>query len=65
MVPIVQYTQRGYFGDSDIFSSKIIGDKGRDCTAIASHPATIFLMNTTELNKIKKKFPEVYKEMEE
>jgi hypothetical protein len=38
-------------------------DRGRDCTAIASQDATIFIMSITEVNKIKKKFPKIFEEM--
>mmetsp|Transcript_14880 Transcript_14880/g.25343 ORF Transcript_14880/g.25343 Transcript_14880/m.25343 type:complete len:149 (+) Transcript_14880:1850-2296(+) len=62
---IIQYTEGGYFGDSDLFCQMvgISQDKGRDSTAICDQECTIFVMPYTEIIKIKEVFGDVYQEM--
>lgn len=66
-VPIIAYTQGGYFGDSDLFAA-ILGlttFAGRDMTATCTEDCSIFVMAKKELSKIQENFPVIYKEMEQ
>lgn len=62
---IIQYTEGGYFGDSDILARrKDMPYLGRDLTAICvADDSIMFQMNLSIIQKIKDQFSEVYKQM--
>lgn len=64
---IVQYVEKSYFGDSDIFSKEAgFSDSGRDSTAFSVNDrgeCSVFVMDLKVLNIIKSNYPEIYEEM--
>jgi hypothetical protein len=49
---IIQYTEGGYFGDSDIFSRMaglVTKHKGRDASAIGDNESSIFVLPESQI----------------
>lgn len=65
---IIQYTEGGYFGDSDIFA-QVQGIRpkhaGRDSSAIGDQDCSIFVLSVKEVRKIKDNFADIFNEMKE
>ena len=62
---IIQYSEGGYFGDSDIFaqSEGISTYLGRDSSAICQQDLSLFVLNKKELVKMKENFQEQFEEL--
>lgn len=62
---IIQYSEGGYFGDSDVFSylSGISNRSGRDSSCIADTETTIFVMSINEIKRMQEQFEDIYNEM--
>ena len=65
MRAFIQYTECGYFGDSDLITQRIgiCQNKGRDSMAVGECDSTIFMMPLKEINKIQDSFEDIYQEL--
>lgn len=63
---IIQYTEGGYFGDSDIFAHAcgLTTETGRDLSALGVQDCSLFVLPKRELQKMKDNFRSVFDEME-
>ena len=63
---IVQYTEGGYFGDSEIFA-KVAGiypdHAGREASAIGHQDCSIFVLSQKDVNRIRDLFPAEFEQM--